>query len=131
MRASGSFTVKLQPQTVPGIPADPVLGQMSLDKQFQGDLAGASSGTMITGGNYRSGSAAYSAIEHVRGTLHGRQGSFLLQHTGVMDKGVPSLAVTVVPDSGQDDLAGLTGTMTIRIEAGGAHFYDFDYTLPG
>jgi hypothetical protein len=130
MRASGSFTVKLAPQTVPGIPANPLIGQMSIDKQFSGALDAHSSGTMISGGDFKSGSAAYSAIEIVTGTLDGKTGAFILQHTGVMDRGTPSLAVTVVPGSGTGELAGITGAMAIRIEAGGAHFYDFDYSLP-
>lgn len=129
MRASGSFTVKLLPQTIPGIPANPLLGQMSIDKQFAGPLTATSSGTMISGGDFRSGSAVYSAIEHVAGTLDGKTGGFILQHTGIMDKGVPSLTITVAPNSGSGDLTGITGSMAIRIEAGGAHFYDFDYTL--
>lgn len=129
MRASGSFTVKLQPQTVPGIPADPLLGQMSIEKTFTGDLAGTSSGSMLTGGDYRTGSAAYSAIEHVSGTLGGRAGTFLLQHTGVMDRGGQSLTIAIVPESGTGGLKGIAGTLAIRI-ADGAHFYDLDYTLP-
>ena len=40
------------------------------------------------------------------------------------------MAVTVVPDSGTDQLVGLAGTMTIIIE-GGKHSYDFEYTLEG
>ena len=60
--------------------------------------------------------------------LEGRRGSFLLHHTGVMERGAPSLAVSVVPDSGRDELAGLSGKLNIRIE-GGKHYYDFDYAL--
>ena len=129
MRASGSFTVKLAPQAIPGIPADPLMGQMSLDKTFSGDLTGTGSGSMITGGDYRTGSAAYSAIEHVQGTLNGKTGGFLLQHTGTMHQGAHSLTITVVPASGVGELVGITGTMTIAID-NGAHLYDLDYELP-
>src|ERR1700761_5271693 len=100
MRASGSFSVKLAPQTIPGIPADPLMGQMSIDKQFNGSLSAISAGTMISGGDFRTGSAVYSAIEHVTGTLNGKTGGFILQHTGIMNKNVPSLTITVAPDSG-------------------------------
>jgi hypothetical protein len=129
MRASGTFTVKLQPQAIPGISADPLLGQMSIEKIFTGGLDGASSGAMLSGGDHRTGSAAYSAIERVTGTLDGRTGSFILQHTGVLNRGAPSLDVTVVPDSGTDGLTGIAGILAIRIE-NGTHFYDLDYTLP-
>ncbi|MDQ6689384.1 MAG: DUF3224 domain-containing protein [Gemmatimonadota bacterium] len=47
-----------------------------------------------------------------------------------MNRGAPSLVITVVPDSGTGDLEGLTGTMPIEIVAG-KHSYVFDYTLLG
>ena len=74
-------------------------------------------------------SAGYVAMERVTGTLHGRSGTFVLQHSGTMTRGAPQLSVTVVPDSGTGQLAGLAGEMTIKI-ADGKHFYKFDYTLP-
>ena len=82
--------------------------------------------TAITG---TKGSAGYVAIERVTGSLDGRTGAFTLQHSGTMTRGVPELSVTVVPDSGTGQLAGLSGKMAIRIEEGGKHFYDFDYSL--
>jgi len=74
-------------------------------------------------------SAAYVAIERVTGTLHGRDGSFTLVHRGVMTASGQTLSIEVVPDTGTDALAGLTGTLVIRIESG-KHYYDFDYGLP-
>lgn len=74
------------------------------------------------------GSAGYVAMERVVGTLHGLAGSFVLQHTGTMTRGVPELSVTVVPDSGTDALAGLSGRMTIKIDGSG-HSYEFEYTI--
>ena len=74
------------------------------------------------------GSAGYVALERVSGTLHGRSGAFVLQHSGTMTRGAPELNVTVVPDSGSSQLAGLVGSMAITI-VDGAHFYDFEYTL--
>ena len=53
----------------------------------------------------------------------------MLQHSGIMARGVPQLTITVVPDSGTDQLAGLAGTMAIEI-SDGKHFYKFEYTLP-
>jgi hypothetical protein len=76
------------------------------------------------------GSAGYVAIEKVTGTLKGRSGSFILQHTGIMNRNVPQLTITVVPDSGAGQLAGLAGTLTIKTAADGKHSYDFEYTLP-
>jgi hypothetical protein len=124
-RATGTFQVQLAPQETAA-----AVGRMSIDKQFHGDLEGASKGEMLAVQGGVEGSAGYVALEQVTGTLHGRTGTFYLQHTGTMDRGAPTLSVTVVPDSGTGELTGLTGRMNIIIEAG-KHAYEFDYTLPG
>jgi hypothetical protein len=105
-----------------------MLGRMSIDKQYHGDLEGTSKGQMLTGGTPIKNSAGYVAIEHVTGTLKGRKGSFILQHTGVMNRGSPSLVITIVPDSGAGQLEGIRGTMAIKID-GGKHSYELNYTL--
>jgi hypothetical protein len=124
--ASGTFEVKLTPQVSDD--KDAPVGRMSIDKQFHGDIEGTSKGEMLTGMTSVKGSAGYVAIEKVVGTLKGRHGTFILQHTGTMDRGAPQLSITVVPDSGTDELTGLTGKMTIRID-NGKHSYDFEYAL--
>jgi hypothetical protein len=130
-RASGAFDVKLTPQSGGEAGPDaPTLGRMSIDKQFHGDLQGTSQGEMLTAaGSTHKDSAGYVAVERVTGTLHGRKGSFALQHNGIMTRGTPQLTITVVPDSGTGELTGLAGSMTIRIE-GKKHFYEFEYLLP-
>ena len=124
--ASGTFEVKLAPQTL----ADPAsaLSRMSIDKQFHGDLEATSKGEMLSAMTEVKGSGVYVAVERVTGTLQGRSGTFLLHHTGIMTRGVPQLSVTVVPDSGTGQLAGLAGKMDIKIDDG-KHSYTFDYTL--
>lgn len=107
---------------------DATLGRMSIDKQFHGDLEATSEGEMLTAVTEVKGSAGYVAVERVSGTLHGRTGSFVLQHSGTMNRGVPELTVTVVPDSGTGQLVGLAGKMAIQI-TDGKHLYDFEYTL--
>src|SRR5215207_2505772 len=104
-RASGTFEVKLSPQDEG---ADAPVGRMTIDKQFQGDLAGTSKGQMLmaSSGSVQ-GSAGYVAIEKVTGTLNGRRGSFYLQHSGTMTRGVGDLTITVIPDTGTDQLVGL------------------------
>ncbi|MDB5430282.1 MAG: hypothetical protein JWP35_1398 [Caulobacter sp.] len=126
MRATGPFDVKLVPQTMA---AGEGHGRMSLDKAFHGDLEATSKGEMLAAQGQVKGSAGYVALEQVTGRLGGRQGSFFLMHTGVMDRGQPSLTVQVVPDSGTGALTGLSGRMTIDI-ADGKHSYGFDYELP-
>jgi len=132
MRATGRFDVKITPQSGDTTAEGPNLGRMSIEKQYQGDLIGSAKGEMITAaGLAQKTSAAYSAVERVSGTLHGKQGNFALQHTGIMTRGTPSLTVTVVPDSGTSELSGLTGKMDIIIE-GKEHSYVLDYDIqPG
>jgi hypothetical protein len=124
--ARGAFDVTLTPQ-----PADPdgFLGRMTIDKRFHGDLEATSQGQMLAAQTAVRGSAGYVAMERVQGTVGGRTGTFVLQHSGLMDRGAPELVITVVPDSGTEGLAGISGRMTILIE-GGAHSYDFAYSLP-
>jgi ABC-type nitrate/sulfonate/bicarbonate transport system substrate-binding protein len=47
---------------------------------------------------------------------------------GTMTRGEPSLTITVVPDSGTGELAGLAGKLAIVV-AGGKHSYELEYTL--
>ena len=126
--AHGTFEIKLDPQT-PGDHAEAAyVGRMSIDKRFQGDLEGSSQGEMLTVNTDVEGSAGYVALEQVSGSLHGRRGSFILLHQGIMTRGAPQLTITVVPDSGSDQLEGIAGTMAIEI-VDGEHRYDFEYTL--
>ena len=129
-RAAGPFEVKINQQTAYNTDQTALLGRMSLDKQFHGDLDATSKGEMLTAGSAVKGSAAYVAIERVTGKLHGKNGSFALQHTGTMNRGAPSLVITVAPDSGTGDLEGLSGTMSIEI-VNGKHSYVLDYELSG
>ena len=128
-RASGPFDVTLTPQASDAADQAAGVARLAIAKQFHGDLVGTSRGVMVSAMTAVKGSAVYSAIERVEGTLGGRAGAFALQHTGVMDRGVGALRITVVPDSATGDLAGLTGTMDIQIDDG-KHRYTFDYTLP-
>ena len=128
MHANGTFEVKLTPQPPDERAPDAPLGRMLIDKRFSGDLDGVSVGQMLTGFGTEKGSAGYVAIERVTGTLQGKSGSFILQHTGVMNRGAAHLTIAVVPDSGNDELVGLTGNMTIDIVEG-KHFYKFEYSV--
>lgn len=126
--ARGRFDVKVNPQLPEENVGDPSVGRMSLDKQFHGDLEATSKGQMLAAGTDVEGSAGYVAIERVIGTLNGRAGTFALQHSGTMTRGVPQLTISVVPDSGTGQLVGLAGRMTISI-VDGEHSYEFEYTL--
>ncbi len=126
--ASGTFEVNLNSEPRDDRDGGSTLGRMSIYKQFHGELEAVSQGQMLTAMTAVKGSAGYVAIERVTGALHGRNGSFVLQHSGVMTRGVPQQTVIVVPDSGVGELSGLAGKMTINI-VDGKHLYEFDYTL--
>jgi len=128
IRATGEFDVRMVPQTTGYGTEGSALARMAIDKQFHGDLEATSKGEMLSAVTKIKDSAGYVAIEQVTGTLHGRSGSFVLQHTGTMTRGTPSLKISVVPDSGTAELEGLAGTVMINI-VDGKHSYTFDYTL--
>jgi len=127
--AHGPFEVKLTPQPPEDKADGSTLGKLLLDKTYHGDLEATAKGQMLTAMTDVKGSAGYVAIERVTGTLHGRNGSFVLQHSSTLTRGAPQQSITVVPDSGTGQLDGLTGKMIVII-ADGKHSYDFEYTLP-
>ena len=127
--ARGDFVVKLVPLAVEGQPEGSRIGRMSIDKSITGDLVATTTGQMLSAMTEVKGSAGYVAVERVDGVLGGRKGTFVLQHSGSMTRGAPSLSVTVVPDSGTGELAGLAGEFRIII-AEGRHSYEFSYSLP-
>jgi hypothetical protein len=124
-RAEGPFDVKRSPEAVHAA-AEGLLGRHGLDKRYHGALDALGIGEMLSAGTATPGSAGYVAIEKVTGSLDGRAGSFYLQHSGTLTRGQGSLVIHVIPDSGTDDLTGLSGTMQIVI-ADGKHSYIFDY----
>lgn len=128
-RVEGEFDVKLEAQGPDWEGQPDMLGRRLIDKRFHGALDAVSRGQMLWAAGGRAGSAGYVAIERVTGALDGRQGSFVLQHNATMDREAPYQNIIVVPDSGTDELTGLSGAMSITI-VDGRHFYGFDYQLP-
>lgn len=126
--ARGSFDVSLAALAQEDGVGDASIGRRGIDKRYHGDLDATGLGQMLATGGGVPGSAAYVAIEKVTGSLNGRRGSFALHHTGVMTRGAPQLSVLVVPDSGTDELIGLSGSMTIEI-VDKQHLYSFDYRI--
>jgi hypothetical protein len=127
-RAHGAFDVTTTSQQAYDPAEGASLGRTSLAKKFHGDLEGTGTVEMLSAMTTVHGSAGYVALERVTGTLHGRAGSFVLQHSGTMNRGKPTLTLTVVPDSGVGALQGLSGAMTLDI-VDGKHFYTFEYSL--
>ena len=127
-QAKGSFEVKRTPQEALDAGDGAQVGHVRFDKRFHGPLEATSVVHMLALMSPVQGSGAYVAMERIEGSLDGRRGSFFAQHNGVMDRGKPSLDLTVVPDTGTDGLVGLRGRIAIDI-VDGKHFYTFDYDL--
>ena len=124
--AKGSFDVSISPLPLENAGQSGKLDRMSIDKTVFGDLVATTQGQMLTAGTATSGSAGYVAMEQVTGTLKGRRGSFILQHSATMSRGEPSMRISVVPDSGTDELTGLQGDFQIQMDDG-KHHYEFSY----
>jgi len=126
--ATGTFDVTTTGQGALDSGEGAKLGRVSMSKQFSGELEGSSVVEMLSALSEVRGSAGYVAIERVQARLQGRSGSFVLQHSGTMNRGMSSLTIHVVPDTATGELAGLDGAMTIDI-IDGKHHFKFEYTL--
>jgi hypothetical protein len=129
MHAHGPFDVKINPLDPYNKDEGAALSRMSIDKQFRGDLKATSKGEMLATMDTATQSGGYIAIERVTGTLGGKKGSFVLQHSSTMTRGQPQQNVSVAPGSGTGELSGLSGSLTINIAVDGAHSYDFEYSF--
>jgi hypothetical protein len=120
-----------EPEPPPALgDAGPVaFGRVSLSKTFRGPLTGTSVVAM-TSATVGEAPAGYVAVELVTGTLDGRSGTFVLQHSGVVDERQEPPAGVVVPGTGTGELAGLTGSLHIAHDESGAVLV-LDYLLPG
>jgi hypothetical protein len=128
-RATGPFDVSMKPALPPEKEGRTAIGRMLLDKQYFGELAATGKGEMLTAVTDTKGSAGYVAIERISGTLNGRKGSFVLQHNGTTRAGEPNLSTSIVPDSGTEQLAGISGTLAMKV-VDGKHVYELNYVLP-
>lgn len=124
--ATGSFDVTVRPLEAYAKEDTPLLGRMSLDKQYHGDLDGTAKGEMLTGMTVVKDSGVYVAVERFSGSLHGKRGTFIMHHTGIMERGAQRLSIAIAADSGTEELKGLSGTMTIDIKDG-KHSYILEY----
>ncbi len=129
LHAEGGFDVKNSPVSTDDTLTGTSVGRYQLEKRYRGDLEAVARGEMLGAGSLSSGSAGYVAMEEVTGTLHGRSGSFALQHFGAMHGTRFELRVEIVPGSGTGELAGISGAMSFT-NAAGNHSYALDYTLP-
>lgn len=126
--AAGTFDVKMSPASAPQHEGSTATGRMLLEKQYTGDLQASGKGEMLTAVTDTKGSASYVAIERITGTLKGKAGSFVVQHSGTMHGGDSQLTVIIVPDSGTGELAGISGRMSLK-QVDRQHYYQLDFVL--
>jgi hypothetical protein len=126
--AKGTFTVEMKPQGEPSEFEGVTTNRLSLRKKFDGDMIAIGHGEMLTTLTPIKGSAGYVAIERITGSLHGRTGSFVFQHSGTLNLGAQNLLINVVPDSGTGELLGIQGVFKLNI-VDGNHLYEFEYSL--
>ena len=122
--ARGSFEITMTP-------GDGVLdgtGRFDFVKTWSGDLTAEGAGAMFSAGAPAAGAAGYVAIETVRGTLAGREGSFALLQRGLMLPDGISLEYVVAPGSGTGELVGITGTLDLDTSNG--HAWELTFQLP-
>ncbi len=128
-QVKGKFEVRSSPLDADEVTRELGAMRMKFEKRFEGPLSATGLVSMIGVMDRQTGSGAYVALEKISGELQGRKGSFLFQHSSVLDRGQPRQSIRVIPDSGTEELAGLRGDMTVDI-VDGQHFYTFEYDLP-
>ena len=111
----------------------PFFSEAIVDKRYHGDLDGEGRVRLLMCRASADGpleNAGYIAMEQVSGTLGGRKGTFVLHHWGIAEAGAPPrTGGHVVPGSGTDELAGLSGTMEIHVDGDGGHTLALDYQI--
>lgn len=105
------------------------LSRTRITKSFTGDFAGTSEAETLMCGAPVEGSAAYVGFERFLGSLHGRDGGFVLHHTASGSGGQRGGSWTIVPDTGTGELAGISGAGEIVITEAGAHTLVLTYEL--
>ncbi|GAA3253395.1 DUF3224 domain-containing protein [Dactylosporangium siamense] len=105
------------------------LSRTRITKTFTGDFIGTSEAETLMCGAAVEGSAAYVGFERFLGSLHGRAGTFVLHHTATGSGGQRGGSWTIVPDTGTDELTGISGAGEIVIAEDGAHTLVLAYEL--
>lgn len=132
-RLTASFDVTGWDQTPYEAPGtDASLARATVCKTFRGDLTGESVAEILlcqAVADDPGAGAGFVGSEVVTGTLDGREGTFVMQHGGVMGGAEPPYTFgTIIPGTGTGDLAGLAGTVEISRDADG-HRITLDVTF--
>ena len=128
MKATGTFKIDSWAPTPYDEQPGATLTRTAVTKTFLGEVAGTSTAELLMA-MAQNDSAAYVGLERFAGSVKGRSGTFVFHHSATMSRAGASLSLTIVPDSGTDDLTGITGAGTIGDGPEGGHTFELDYEL--
>jgi hypothetical protein len=128
VKASAPFTNDRYDEEPYGEAEGAELSRVHISRTFSGDLEGESTAELMIAKS--EGGGGYLGHDRISGTLGGRAGSFVFQHSGIMGPDGVSNAGTIVPGTGTGELAGLTGEGTMLADEDGNHTLTIEYELP-
>jgi hypothetical protein len=103
------------------------IGITTMRKTYAGEITGQSATLFIAAFDRVTGKGTYLAMEAFEGQLGPRSGTFAFVHSATTSGTDRTHEVFfIVPNSGTGDLAGLTGTGGMAIDADGTHRIWFD-----
>ena len=106
----------------------PKMTKASVSKAYTGEIAGEGQAEYVM--MYRpDGSATFVGLERITGRVAGKQGSFVLQRTGVFESGLAKESYTVIAGSGTGELSGLTGEGQTALGHGTEYPFSLAYEL--
>jgi hypothetical protein len=103
------------------------VSRVHISRTFSGDLAGESTAELLIAKS--EGGGGYVGHDRITGTLQGKSGGFVFQHSGLMGPEGVTNTGTIVPGSGTGDLEGITGEGTMLADDAGNHTLTLEYQL--
>ena len=134
MRATGTFKVAAftpAPVPSPAIATALPVGVATMEKSFEGDIAGRSATLFTAAFDQNTGAGTYVAMESFEGELNGAAGAFNFAHSATtLGTDREAEFLVIVPTSGTGALTGITGTGGLAVDGDGTHRIWFDYEIP-
>jgi hypothetical protein len=126
MRAAGTFSVKafvpVELVPSPTVPTGVPVGVATMEKHFEGEIAGRSATLFVSAFDQRAGVGTYVAMESFEGSVHGRNGAFNFAHSATTSGNDRTAEFfVIVPSSGTGEVAGISGTGGMAVDADGTH----------
>jgi hypothetical protein len=128
VNASASFTNDRYDEEPYGESEGPEVSRVHISRTFSGDLAGESTAELLIAKS--EGGGGYVGHDRISGTLQGKSGTFVFQHTGLMGPEGVTNTGTIVPGTGTGELEGIAGEGTMLADEEGNHTLTLVYELP-